>query len=82
MIQIADGGNERLAHNHAAVDPAALPVAEHVIQIALRRRAGQRFEAADGSTIVFDSDFYGNHRGARVLPGPFATLDASMQPLF
>ena len=42
----------------------------------------QRFEAADGSTIVFDSDFYGNHRGARVLPGPFATLDASMQPLF
>ena len=37
---------------------------------------------ADGSTIVFDSDFYGNHRGARVLPGPFATLDASMQPLF
>ena len=42
----------------------------------------QRFGAADGSTIVFDSDFYGNHRGARVLPGPFATLDASMQPLF
>ena len=42
----------------------------------------QRFEAADGSTIVFDRAFYGNHRGARVLPGPFATLDASMQPLF
>lgn len=28
----------------------------------------QRFEAADGSTIVFDSDFYGNHRGRGCFP--------------
>ena len=32
----------------------------------------QRFEDPDGSTIVFNSDFFGNHRGISALPGPFA----------
>ena len=32
----------------------------------------QRFEDPDGSTIVFNSDFFGNHRGVSALPGPFA----------
>ncbi|MCR4895187.1 MAG: right-handed parallel beta-helix repeat-containing protein [Lachnospiraceae bacterium] len=32
----------------------------------------QRFENPDGTAITFDSDFFGNHRGLSVLPGPFA----------
>jgi len=32
----------------------------------------QKFEASDGSPILFDTDFLGRHRGAHPLPGPFA----------
>ncbi len=32
----------------------------------------QRFENPDGTAITFDSDFFGNHRGLFVIPGPFA----------
>ena len=32
----------------------------------------QRFENPDGTEIIFDRDYYGNHRGNAVLPGPFA----------
>ena len=32
----------------------------------------QRFENPDGTAIVFDEDYFGTHRGAVVLPGPFA----------
>ncbi len=32
----------------------------------------QRFENADGSSIIFNSDFFGDHRGISALPGPFA----------
>lgn len=32
----------------------------------------ERYENPDGTDIVFDTDYLGNHRGTRVLPGPFA----------
>lgn len=32
----------------------------------------QRFENTDGSAIHFDRDYYGDHRGVKCLPGPFA----------
>ena len=32
----------------------------------------QRFENPDGTDIMFDTDYLGNHRGLDVLPGPFA----------
>ena len=32
----------------------------------------QRYENPDGSTILFDTDYNGNHRGVAALPGPFA----------
>jgi len=32
----------------------------------------QRFENPDGTSITFDRDFLGNHRGPGALPGPFA----------
>ncbi len=32
----------------------------------------QRFENNDGSDIVLDSDYFGNHRGIWSIPGPFA----------
>ena len=32
----------------------------------------QRFENPDGTTIAFDTDYFGDHRGCRVIPGPFA----------
>lgn len=32
----------------------------------------QRFETPDGRDIVFDTDYLGAHRGANIIPGPFA----------
>ena len=32
----------------------------------------ERFENTDGSAIIFDRDYFGDHRGVSVLPGPFA----------
>lgn len=32
----------------------------------------ERFENPDGTPIVFDRDYFGDHRGTDVLPGPFA----------
>ena len=34
----------------------------------------QYFENTDGTPICFDTDFFGNHRGIDVIPGPFASL--------
>ena len=34
----------------------------------------QRFEERDGSDIVFQSDYLGNHRGVSTVPGPFADV--------
>jgi hypothetical protein len=31
------------------------------------------FENADGTPIRFDVDYFGNHRGTSVIPGPFAS---------
>ncbi len=33
----------------------------------------ERFEAPDGSDIVFDTDYYGNRRGGVTVAGPFAS---------
>ena len=35
----------------------------------------QRFENPDGSKIIFDSDYLGDHRGLAPLPGPFAARE-------
>lgn len=32
----------------------------------------QRFENPDGTAIIFDRDYFGDHRGTDTLPGPFA----------
>ena len=32
----------------------------------------QRFENPDGTEIIFDRDYFGDHRGTDTLPGPFA----------
>ena len=32
----------------------------------------QRFENPDGTSITFDRDYTGSHRGTEALPGPFA----------
>ena len=32
----------------------------------------QRFENPDGTEIIFNRDYLGEHRGARAIPGPFA----------
>ena len=36
----------------------------------------QRFENPDGTPIVFDRDYCGDHRGLSALPGPFAEAQA------
>ena len=40
------------------------------------------FENSDGTPITFDQDYFGDHRGAHPLPGPFAGKDAVGQPLW
>ena len=35
----------------------------------------ERYENPDGTEIVFYTDYFGEHRGVRVLPGPFASAD-------
>ena len=35
----------------------------------------QRFEAADGTDIQFDEDYFGGHRGVKIIPGPFACAE-------
>ncbi|MBM6752189.1 right-handed parallel beta-helix repeat-containing protein [Mediterraneibacter glycyrrhizinilyticus] len=42
----------------------------------------ERFENLDGTDIVFDTDYFGNHRGIRVLPGPFAKAEDAGKKLF
>jgi hypothetical protein len=42
----------------------------------------QRFEAPDGSDIVFDRDYLGNTRGVGVLPGPFAAAEDAEKKLW
>ena len=32
----------------------------------------ERFENPDGTEIIFDRDYFGDHRGTEALPGPFA----------
>jgi hypothetical protein len=33
----------------------------------------QYFENPDGTPIRFDIDYFGNHRGVHIIPGPFAS---------
>ena len=35
----------------------------------------EKFENPDGSPIIFDEDYFGNHRDVLPLPGPFTSLD-------
>ncbi|MCR5001724.1 MAG: right-handed parallel beta-helix repeat-containing protein [Lachnospiraceae bacterium] len=42
----------------------------------------QRFENPDGTPITFDYDFLGGHRGADIIPGPFASIEGSGKKLF
>ena len=42
----------------------------------------ERYENPDGTDILFNTDYLGNHRGARVLPGPFADKESSGKELF
>ena len=41
----------------------------------------QRFENPDGTTIVFNEDYLGEHRGLSTIPGPFASADAAKKAL-
>ena len=41
----------------------------------------QRFENPDGSPILFNSDYRGDHRGTQILPGPFATRESAEKKL-
>ncbi len=42
----------------------------------------QYFENPDGTPIVFNRDYFGEHRGTEVIPGPFATVSDSTGKLF
>ena len=40
------------------------------------------FENPDGTPIQFDADYFGGHRGAGVLPGPFAAKEDAEKKLY
>lgn len=40
------------------------------------------FENPDGTPIQFDADYFGGHRGADVLPGPFAAKEDAEKKLY
>lgn len=42
----------------------------------------EAFENPDGTPITFDEDYFGNHRGIQVVPGPFAGEEYSQIPLW
>lgn len=42
----------------------------------------QRFEDPDGSTIVFNRDYFGGHRGLTTIPGPFADPEELERPVW
>ena len=41
----------------------------------------QKFENPDETPIQFDSDYFGNHRGTTIIPGPFACVEDSKKAL-
>jgi hypothetical protein len=42
----------------------------------------QRFENPDGTAIIFDKDYLGEHRGLSTIPGPFASAEAAKKQLW
>ena len=42
----------------------------------------QRFENADGTAILFDTDYFGTHRGLKTIPGPFASAEEAKKVLW
>ncbi|MCR4990594.1 MAG: right-handed parallel beta-helix repeat-containing protein [Lachnospiraceae bacterium] len=42
----------------------------------------QRFENPDGTDIIFDTDYLGNHRGLSAMPGPFADEKAAKKVIY
>lgn len=42
----------------------------------------ERFENPDGTTIVFDTDYLGEHRGTATIPGPFASAECLQKQLW
>ena len=42
----------------------------------------QRFENPDGTAIIFNEDYLGDHRGVSALPGPFATAEGATKQLW
>ena len=42
----------------------------------------QKFENPDGTPITFNVDYLGGHRGAYVIPGPFASGEDAGKKLY
>ena len=42
----------------------------------------QRFENPDGTEIIFDRDYFGEHRGTEALPGPFTDEEQLLRTLW
>ena len=42
----------------------------------------EAYENPDGTPILFDRDYHGEHRGLNILPGPFADEEDAEKPLF
>lgn len=42
----------------------------------------QRFEMPNGDDIVFNEDYFGNHRGVSTIPGPFASKETASGSLW
>ena len=56
---------------------SAAPITSQVLGKAFEPE--QRFENPDGTEITLDTDYAGDHRGLKTIPGPFASGAASLQ---
>lgn len=63
----------------AAADADCAPVTTE--RLGTPRLTEEPYENPDGTPVDFTGDFFGAHRGVRVIPGPFAGLTAGTQTL-
>ena len=42
----------------------------------------ERFENLDGTDIIFNEDYLGDHRGVSTIPGPFATAEGCAKQIW
>ena len=70
-----NGGDFKLKTNlYKVMGAAGMPSCKlmHTDDMKMAFEPEQKFENPDGTPITFDIDYFGNKRGEKIIPGPFA----------